>query len=168
MKKIVLAICISLIGFYLSGQEVVTLSIDKVDAKNLSKGDVVSVKIHLNQTSFVLSSFQLYMKYDPAVLKYQKTKKVNGYLSDNWHDNDNIGLYAGLYIDMTRVGFKVSENLIICEVEFVYLGGETDLLFGKENLIEGDVLKNGLTKFTDLTNSIITLNLVEGCVCNFE
>lgn len=168
MRKVVLAICISLIGFYLSGQEVVTLSIDKIDAKTLSKGDVVSVNIHLDNSSFVLSSFQLYMKYDPDVLEYQKSKKVNGHLSDNWHDNDNNGLYAGLYIDMSRVGFKVSEKIIICEVEFVYLGGETDLLFGKENVREGDVLKNGLTKFTDLTNSNITLNLIEGCICNFE
>jgi len=168
MKKIVLAICISLIGFYLSGQEVVTLSIDKIDAKSLSEGDVVSIKIHLDKTSFVLSSFQLYMKYDPAVLKYQKTKQVNGHLSNNWHDNDNIGLFAGLFVDMNQVGFKVSENIIICEVEFVYLGGETDLIFGTENVREGDVLKNGLTKFTDLTNSNMPLNFLEGCLCNFE
>lgn len=168
MRKFILVICVSLIGLYLSGQETVTLSIDKVDTQSLSKGDTVSVKIYLDQTSFVLSSFQMYMNYDPTVLKYNKTKQVNGHFAKNWHDNNNIGLYAGVYIDMARAGFKVSEKFIICEIEFIYQGGNTDLTFGTENEREGDVLKNGQTKLADLSNSTVPLNYISGCVCSFE
>lgn len=168
MKKLILFVCISFIGFYLSGQELTTLSIDRIDSKSLSKGDNISVKIKLDKTSFVLSSFQLYINYDPDVLKYQETNQIHNYFSESWKDNDMDGLYAALYVDFNRTGFEVSEDIILCELEFTYQGGECDLSFGTEEVRENNVLLNGLTMFTDLPNNTVPLNLVNGCVCNLE
>lgn len=169
MKKSITILILFFFGFYLNGQEVLTLSIDKINSKSLSKGDPISVNIELDKTSFLLSSFQMYMKYDPAVLKYQSTQYINEKFADNWHDNNNAGgLYAVLYVDMKQDGFEVPAKTILCELEFIYLGGSSDLKFGQEEIRENEIMKDGKTKFTDTSNSNMPLNLLDGCVCSFE
>lgn len=168
MKKLIIIFFISFIGLYINGQEALTLSIDKIDSKSLSKGDKVSVKIELDKTSFRLSSFQLYIKFDQVVLEYQETKQINSKFGGNWHDNIINDLYAALFVDLTQTGFEVSEKIVLCELEFIYLGGDTDLKFGTENQRVDEVLRNGETKFTDLSNNNMPLNLLDGCICNNE
>ena len=168
MKKLIIIFFISFIGLYINGQEALTLSIDKIDTKLLSKGDKVSVKIELDKTSFQLSSFQLYVKFDQAVLEYQKTKQVYSHFSDNWNDNVITDLYAALYIDLNRTGFEVLEKIVLCELEFIYLGGNSNLKFGAKEERVNEILRSGETIFTDFSNNNIPLNLLDGCICSFE
>ena len=168
MKKLIIIFFVSFLALYLNGQEVLTLSIDKIDSKTLSIGDKVSVKITLGKTTFKLSSFQLYVKYNADVLEYQKTKQVYSQFGSNWHDNIVNDLFAALYVDMNQTGFEVPEDIVICELEFIYLGGNTDLKFGTKEERVNKVLLNGETLFTDLSNNNVPLNLIDGCICSPE
>lgn len=168
MKKFVLIVCISLFGFYLSGQDLATLRINKIDTKELSIGDIISVKIELDKTSFIISSIELFMKYDTSVLKYQSTKYIHDQFAKGWKDNSLEGLYAAVYIDSDPNGFEVIEDIILCELEFTYLGGDSYLSFGTEEDRYTEVPLNGETRITDVLNNTLPLNLSDGCVCNID
>lgn len=168
MKKFMLIVCISLIGCYLSGQDLATLKINKIDSKSLSKGDSVTVRIELDKTSFVISSIQLYMQYDSSVLKYQGTTYIHDQFARSWKENSLAGLYAGFYTDAGQNGFEVLENIIVCELEFTYLGGATYLSFGTEEDRYNEVPINGETRIINLLNDTLPLDLIDGCVCDID
>jgi hypothetical protein len=168
MKTILLILVFFISGYYVNAQEVLTLSIDKINSKTLSRGDTIPVRVYMEQNSFELSTFQLFFKYDANVIEYIKTNLVNKKFTENWHDNVIQDLFAAVYVDVNKSGFSATEKIAICELNFIYKGGETDLMFGKESVIEQEVRLNGETKFTTLTNANLPLNLIHGCVCELE
>lgn len=143
----------------------VTLSIDKLNSNNLKVGDSVVVNINIEKFYQTISSFQCFLEYDQNVLQFVKSKQVNDIVKSSWRENLTEYFYVGLFIDMTREGFNVSNDETLCQLSFVYLGGETDLIFGTENKIVNNAKTMGETKFTNRNNEAIELNLINGCVC---
>ena len=69
-------LCIFL-GFSLSAQEVSSVKIEKINFEEFQKGDIITVKVLLNNLKEKLSSFQMYVKYDKEVIEYVATKNIN-------------------------------------------------------------------------------------------
>jgi len=149
----------------LSWAQPLKLSIDKINSSELKVGDTVSVNLHIEKYPQTISSFQMYILFDQAVLKYIETKHVNKLFKATWRDNITVNFFVGLFLDFTKQGFNVENDERICEIVFVYQGGETDLVWCAEDETKDGVKIKGKTKFLNSKNEHIDLVLVDGCVC---
>jgi hypothetical protein len=64
--------------------------------------------------------------------------------------------------------YLIESDDVLFQLAFLYQGGETDILWGRENETKGGLKLNGETKFLQISNDPIELNLKDGCVCNHK
>lgn len=164
MKKLTLILGI-LLSAFLYGQEVTTLTIDKIDISNLNIGDKISINLNITNLEYKPSSFQLYIEYDNKVLEYVSTTNINEQIKKGWQENNNKNVYAAVCMDLSRKGFDLAKQELMCTLEFIYKGGESKLNWSTESVTEGGILKMGSTTFTDVGNNTMSVNLINGCVC---
>jgi len=149
----------------LSWAQSLKLSIDNINSSEINLGDTISVNLHIDKYPQTISSFQMYILFDQSVLKYVETKDVNKLFKATWRDNLTVNFFVGLFLDFTKKGFVVENDEDICELVFVYQGGETDLVWCTEDETKEGIKIKGKTKFLNSKNEHIVLELVDGCVC---
>ena len=76
--------------------------------------------------------------------------------------------YAALFTDKSRKGILLNGEELLCELIFIYNGGETTLEFGTEEIRKEGKLYEGKTLFTDIDNNDIDFTLINGCVCKIN
>jgi len=169
MKRILLlGKFVILWALFLNAQELTTLRIGEIDVSGYNKGDKIVVPVYCDNLSDDIGALQLYITYDQSVLDYQKVSYIHPKIEEEWRDNNTENFWAAVWISMTRQTVFFNPGDKICELEFIYVGGQTDLVWGKENeTIEGRIIK-GETKIIDLNSQVFSLNLINGCVCNLE
>jgi hypothetical protein len=149
-------------------QQVPTLEIARINSSELSIGDTVRVDLHIKSAGYELSSFQMFVMYNSDVLKLLFVDQINENFKSNWHDNKTELFYAAVFADMNRGGILLKEEELLCELVFIYKGGETNLEWGTEEIRRDGTLYEGKTIFTDLDNNDIDFTLINGCVCKIK
>lgn len=165
MKKATILIIFVLMASMAWSQGKTVLSIKNVNTDKLKTGDHIAVQLFLESSEKRLSSFQMYLKYDQDVLTYKEIKNVNSLIKNSWFDNQTPNFIAALYFDNIQKGIHFEGKQLLCEVEFIYNGGETDIQWGTESKIVDGVMFMGITKFTNIEKTDIKPELINGCVC---
>lgn len=163
--KTILLITGAMMSILVFGQKKTTLEIEKINSSTLKKGQHIEVKLYMNPVHVSYSSFQIYLHFNHDVLDYVSTQNIDPEFKEGWRDNITENFYAAVFVDFKQNGFTMNEKTLICEIEFVYKGGETVIKWGKESEKKDGALIKGETKFTDLKNNSLALELVDGCVC---
>lgn len=164
MKKLFLNLIVVCFASLSWGQQL-NVSIDKINSNSLKVGDTVLINLNVEQYLQPISSFQIFFEFDQNVLDFVKTKNVNDLFSSQWRDNINENYFVGLYIDYNKVGLTIDNDDIICQLQFVYKGGDSDLSWSRSTDNKENSKVKGITKFLNSQNEPIDLNLIDGCVC---
>jgi len=160
-----IAIVFVFFSISLSAQEVSSIKIENIDSEDLKKGDTVSVSVTFNNVMEEISSFQLYINYNKEVVEYLSTENVNELFKGSWTDNATDFVYAAVFINFQGRGLVIADRKTICEIKFLYKGGETELGWGKERKENETTLIEGETIFTTWDNKNLGADLINGCVC---
>jgi len=167
MKKFLIIISISLFSAASFSQQL-NLSIDEINSSDFKVGDTVFVNVNIEKFHIPISSFQVYLKFDQSVLKYIETRDVMELFEKSWRDNITESFYIALFIDLNKMEYIIENDDVLFQLAFIYQGGETDILWGRENKTKDGLKLNGQTKFLQINNDPIELNLKDGCVCNHK
>ena len=149
----------------LSFAQPIILSIDKYNSDELNVGDTLSVSLDVAKYPQKISGFQLYLTFDQNVLTYLETMEVNKLFKSTWRDNKTDNFYVGLFLDFTQQGFILDEDETICQLIFIYNGGQTDLIWGTIDEVKDGLKIKGQTAFINPQNEYFELTLMDGCVC---
>lgn len=168
MKNVLLVIGLIVAMLGVDAQEINALRIGTIDNSDLNPGDIISVPVYFDEVTQAVTLFQMYITFDQTVLKYVSTKNINASFEEGWRDNLTENFFAVVYIDINRNG-KMSDQIgKLFELEFMYNGGETELLFGTVTKVEDNVRVTGETQLMGTNESILPIKLVNGCVCSTE
>jgi hypothetical protein len=169
MKRIFLFAYLTLIiQIGLIAQGAITLRIDKINVKTLNPGDKVLVGVFCDNQTGGLGGFQLYIDFDRSVLEFKNSINKHPFFNIEWIENFSNCCYASNWLTLEKggVNFKPGEKLF--DLEFVYKGGETTLIWQKEQIIKEDRIVQGQTMFIDGQAMEKELKLIDGCVCKTE
>jgi len=168
MKNVLLIIVLFVAMLGVDAQEICALRIGTIDNSDLKQGDIISVPVYIDEVTQTVTLFQMYITFDQTVLKYISTKNIKSSFKEGWRDNLTENFFAAVYIDVNRDG-KISDQIgKLFELEFKYIGGETELLFGTVTEVVDNVRVAGEVQLIGLDESILPVKLVNGCVCSSE
>jgi len=168
MKKNFLIFVLFLMVQGINAQEINALRIGSVDMSDLKPGDLVRVPVYFDEITQAISLFQIYITFDHTVLEFVSTTNISDSFEDGWRDNITDSFFAAVFIDMKRSGKSSEQKGKLCELEFKYKGGETELLWGTETILEENVRVAGETKLVGVDKSDLSLKLVNGCICSSD
>ncbi|MEZ5198945.1 MAG: T9SS type A sorting domain-containing protein [Bacteroidales bacterium] len=155
MKKLPLLLSLVILSSVLSAQYQATLRLSSTDASTLVPGDTVYVPVYCDDITpgALVFSIDAGFGFDYSVLFWTGIYSINFGEIPDWliGTNEWSGMVV-LFVDPTFVGTTVSPGTQLCEIDFVYLGGETQL-----SLYE----TSGFWPDFETT-------LIDGCVCNLE
>lgn len=156
------------IFFLVDAQKISTLHIDKMNSSDFTPGDIVKVSVFIDELTDPVALIQMYIGFDEKVLQYKSTSYVNPVFKNGWKDNVTSLYFAAVFISVNSTGNIEEQMGKLCELEFIYKGGVTDLIWGTEEVIQNGVRITGDTRFFDSNSKDIVLSLIDGCVCKLE
>ena len=144
----------------------ISLKMGSVNLEKIEIGDKVSVPVYCQNIEGKVGTFQMYIEYDHDVLTYQKVNITNPDIKDNLKYNNTENFWASVWISFTRQTLDIIPGSKLFELVFVYNGGESQLKFGNESILENKRIVKGETLFVTLDGTGFLLNVENGCVCN--
>ncbi|MCF8369966.1 MAG: hypothetical protein K9G76_13070 [Bacteroidales bacterium] len=143
-----------------------SLSIEKKNSAEFKKGDKVVIGVFATTQTKPIGGFQLYIQYDNEILSYSDVLNKHSAFSKEWVSNDNTRFFSANWLTLDPKGLTFKKGDKLFDLEFTYLGGETDLIWQTKQKIDNGSLVQGETMFIDTQAGIITLELINGCFCN--
>ena len=169
MKKLfVLTILVCGITIYGYSQEVNILRVEKINTQNLTRGDIVTIGIYIDTYAEKIGALQLYLEYDRKVLDFAQDVNIHPEMASEWMSNDSEHFYASNWLTTEPKGVKFVEGDKLFDLEFKYLGGETDITWQTEQIVEDGKVVNGSTLMYNSSGELLPLTLMPGCVCATE
>ncbi|MEZ5084077.1 MAG: T9SS type A sorting domain-containing protein [Bacteroidales bacterium] len=160
MKKSMILLGFLVCTFSLVAQSYATLRLGSMNANALFPGDTIAVPIICDDINpgAVVVALQFVFNYDHDVLEWNDSIQIYfGDCSDGWMINDDGTQMTISWIDPTFCGGQpIIPGSTLCEIYFIYLGGETGLNWQVETIMH------------DQSFNYFYLGLINGCVCNFE
>jgi hypothetical protein len=160
-----------LVGFFLLltvqvfSQQTATFEIGKLENEQLTIGDKIVIPVYCSQITDAITGWQIYIMWDKEVLKYKGLKKSTIAFQGSWFENNINNLFAANWLDPTFEGVKLSEGEKLFELEFIYLGGQSDVYWSMKEKKENNLLVEGETKFIAGDFKEFSCNLINGCIC---
>ncbi len=177
MKKFSILLLI-LFGSYAftTAQESVTLTLPDMGAQIV--GDVINIPLSLDAIDENIGTLQFYVEYDPLVLEPYGTSATGSsggatnyyallpaYAWYNVPQSPGDMLYT--WLDFSGMGITVPAGIVMCELQFTYLGGYTDLTWGISKGVAGYPEKGQTLMWwvgTDFVTHEYIMNLNPGSV----
>jgi hypothetical protein len=145
MKNLKLLLMILFGSFIIaSAQETATLTL--TDVGEQTPGTVINVPLTLEAITQNIATFQLYVMYDPAVLTPYSVTGNTGYATNYaaqvpayaWFNQpQGPGEMLYTFFDFSGMGVIVPAGTVLCELQFTYTEGYTDLTWGLSKGIPG-------------------------------
>jgi hypothetical protein len=168
MKKSLLLFGISLLFSITSiGQGEISLRIGDIDSRTLNPGDKVNVPVYCDNISGSIGGWQFYIHFDSNVLKFNKVINKHHVFQGDWFENVIGNLWAANWYDEALVGVEIGKELIF-ELEFEFLGGQSQITWSLKSEKEHDVLLGGETLVINMKAEAFKTELINGCVCPIE
>lgn len=163
MKNYILLFAIVALFSSLNAQEI-KLEIDKVNTTELKVGEPIILNITCSSAIQDIVAFQMYFDFDQKVLTYQKTSNTAEIIASSWMENINDFFYSSNWILINKP-INIEAGTVLCSLQFIYHGGETDITWQHKQLMENGYIVKGKSLFYDSKYQEILIEYVNGCVC---
>jgi len=165
-KLFIIIIILSSSWIHVISQDSMTLRVSEIDITDKQIGDTLYISVFCDDASDVIMGWQIYLLFDEDVVRYisldYKQPDMSG---DDWFDNSLGYMWAANWLDPTFKGVGLYPGEKLFELSFAYLGGQTDITWGKEAINEEGLLIKGETMVANSKVKPFKLNLINGCIC---
>jgi hypothetical protein len=169
MKELLSFLVLVIIStFQMYSQNSVALRIEKIDSKLLKPGETVIVGVYSEKKTDGIGGFQIYIEFDRSVLEFVNVLNKHTEFEKEWLSNNSDCCFAANWLTLEKGGLVLIAGEKLFDLEFTYMGGETNIDWQFEQIIKDNKITQGQTMFIDSQAKEIELELKNGCVCKMN